>query len=205
MESRDRIAYFCLLGILGLNHLVGHVAVEIAVGTQHRAGHRGAQFGIHAAHQHRLLAKRRGHPLAEAGLRLMVCIPNQQIHGERKTETRTAEQGSVRSSRKRVLHLFLHQVGMVAGLVVLVRYLGETRIELVALGHYGYTLLHILHHSCSVFLVFSRSVESAGATVLVSVVEEPERMSGRSSLNLKMSPSVWRVRLQVKPTPYCWV
>ena len=131
----DRIAYFCLLGILGLNHLVGHVAVEITVGTQHRAGHRGAQLGIHAAHQHRLLAKRRGHPLAETGLRLMVCIPNQQIHGERKTETRTAEQGSVRSSRKRVLHLFLHQVGMVAGLIVLVRYLGETRIELVALGH----------------------------------------------------------------------
>ena len=85
MAHIDQIADPCLLGVMALHDAVAHLAVEIAVGTQDRLGHRGTQFGIHAAHQHGLLAERGGHPLGKATLLVVIGIPYQQVRRERET------------------------------------------------------------------------------------------------------------------------
>ena len=96
MAHIDQIADPCLLGVVALNDAVAHLAVEIAVGTQDRLGHRGTQFGIHAAHQHGLLTERGGHPLGKAALLVVIGIPYQQVRRERETQAGTSEEGSVR-------------------------------------------------------------------------------------------------------------
>ena len=101
----DRILHTGLQRILGVGqHLVSHLALEIAVIVQQVRGGLGADIRIHPGKQYGLGGKAVEYPAPQPLLVLLEAVVHPQAQGEGDAHRRTAQQGVIRRLGQGGLH-----------------------------------------------------------------------------------------------------